>query len=109
MEERIFLVEVVLVVINPLQIVNVPEAIAGTKDFGGNQSFPTKPEPVFSDVDVRRPIFPGGPVDGLADAPRAHLPSLHIKSNLASKLMPSISVCNLEIHESRLVHRSNFR
>ena len=73
MEERIFLVEVVLVVINPLQIVNVPEAIAGTKDLGGNQSFPTKPEPVFSDVDVRSPIFPGGPVDGLADAPRAHL------------------------------------
>ena len=99
MEERIFLVEVVLVVINPLQIVNVPEAIAGTKDLGGNQSFPTKPEPVFSDVDVRSPIFPCGPVDGLADAPRAHLPSLHIKSNLASKLMPSISVCNLELHE----------
>ena len=82
MEERVFLVEVVLVVINPLQIVNVPESIAGTKDLGGNQSFPTKPEPVFSDVDVRSPIFPGGPVDGLADAPRAHLPSLHIKSNL---------------------------
>ena len=36
MEERIFLVEVVLVVINPLQIVNVPEAITATKDLGGN-------------------------------------------------------------------------
>ena len=35
-EERIFLVEVVLVVIDPLQIVNVPEAITATKDLEGN-------------------------------------------------------------------------
>ena len=35
-EERIFLVEVVLVVINPLQIVNVPEAITATKYLEGN-------------------------------------------------------------------------
>ena len=35
-EERIFLVEVVLVVIDPLQIVNVPEAITATKDLGDN-------------------------------------------------------------------------
>ena len=35
-ERRIFLVEVVLVVINPLQIVNVPQAITATKDLEGN-------------------------------------------------------------------------
>ena len=38
-EERIFLVEVVLVVINPLQIVKVPEAITATKDLESNQVF----------------------------------------------------------------------
>ena len=35
-EEGIFLVEVVFVVINPLQIVNVPEPITATKDLEGN-------------------------------------------------------------------------
>ena len=35
-ERRIFLVEVVLVVINPLQIVNVPQPITATKDLEGN-------------------------------------------------------------------------
>ena len=35
-EEGIFLVEVVLQVINPLQIINVPQAITARKDFEGN-------------------------------------------------------------------------
>ena len=36
-EMRIFLVEVVLEVVNPLQIVNVPEAITATKYLEGNR------------------------------------------------------------------------
>ena len=99
--EGIFLVEVVLQVINPLQIINVPETITARKDFEGNlillkllkasrplsikdNSFPAgeerrrnqcPPEPVFSDVDIRRPIFRSRPVYGLSDTPWTHLQS----------------------------------
>ena len=97
--KKTFLVEIMLVVVNPLKIINVPKAVAATKHVKGNHeflsthpptdknrvssindnSFPPRtstqrpPEPVFSDVDIGSSIFSRRPVDRQADAPWTHL------------------------------------
>ena len=52
--KKTFLVEIMLVVVNPLKIINVPKAVAATKHVKGNHEFLSTHSPIHSPTDKNR-------------------------------------------------------